>query len=174
MESFLLFLSTPIGKIIAASSVVAALITSVASLLNARSTNNRILEIEKTRQSGEIASFRYTKLFELMQEFNSVPAVIYDLENIKKLAEDSTTRYHSIEKIFERAEPLLDVNQSSEVLMAKKEAKQLSNKMVEQLHGNGEEVSLKDLLQKRQDFDQLAKMAISSGIKALTISSSGQ
>jgi len=34
--------------------------------------------------------------------------------------------------------------------------------------------SLKDLLQKRQEFDQLAKMAISSGIKALTNSFGGQ
>ena len=174
MEALSIFLATPIGEIITAAGVVAALIASLVNWINVRSTNSRLLEIEKTRQSGEMAAFRYTKLFELMQEFNNVPAVTYDLENMKKLREDSTTRYHSIEKIFERAEPLLDENQSYEALETKKEAEQLSNKMVKQLYENGEEVSLKDLLQKRQEFDQLAKTSISRGIKALAISSSGQ
>lgn len=172
MDQFLIFLSSPTGKIIAASSVLAALITSIIGLINIRFTNKRLLEIEKTRQSGEVSSFRYTKLYDLLEEFNKVPAVNYDLSDMKKLVEVSTARYHDIELIFERAEPLLEDNQTSDALAIKTEAENLSNRMVEMIYNGGEEVPLKDLLIKRRDFDQLAKKAISSGLKALTNQSS--
>jgi len=130
--------------------------------------NKRLLEIEKTRQDGEILAFRYTKLFEIFEEFNNVPPVNYDLSDMKKLVEDTTARYHSIERIFNRAQPLLEDAQTSEALAIKTEAELLSNKMVMQMYGGGEEVSLKELLIKRRDFDQLANIAISNGINALT------
>ena len=135
-------------------------------------TNRQLLEVEKTRQGGEIYSFRYTKLYDLFEEFNSVQTVNYDLFELKKLVELSTARYHKIERIFERAEPLLDNIQTSDALDMKSEAELLSNRMVEMLYGGGEDVLLKDLLIKRRDFDQLAKSAISAGIKALTNQSS--
>jgi len=124
--------------------------------------------LKKTRQSGEVSSFRYTKLYELLDEFNEVPAVNYDLSDMKKLVEVTTTRYHTIERIFERAEPLIDDTQKSDANKLKTEAERLSNKLVDMLYGGGEEVSLNDLLIRRRDFDQAAKKAISSGIKALT------
>ena len=124
--------------------------------------------MKKTRQSGEVSSFRYTKLYELLDEFNEVPAVNYDLSDMKKLVEVTTTRYHTIERIFERAEPLIDDTQKSDANKLKTEAERLSNKLVDMLYGGGEEVSLNDLLIRRRDFDQAAKKAISSGIKALT------
>ncbi|PIP41951.1 hypothetical protein COX18_01870 [Candidatus Desantisbacteria bacterium CG23_combo_of_CG06-09_8_20_14_all_40_23] len=128
--------------------------------------------MKKTRQSGEVSSFRYTKLYELLDEFNEVPAVNYDLSDMKKLVEVTTTRYHTIERIFERAEPLIDDTQKSDANKLKTEAERLSNKLVDMLYGGGEEVSLNDLLIRRRDFDQAAKKAISSGIKALTNQSS--
>ena len=128
--------------------------------------------MKKTRQSGEVSSFRYTKLYELLDEFNEVPAVNYDLSDMKKLVEATTTRYHTIERIFERAEPLIDDTQKSDANKLKTEAERLSNKLVDMLYGGGEEVSLNDLLIRRRDFDQAAKKAISSGIKALTNQSS--
>jgi len=128
--------------------------------------------LKKTRQSGEVSSFRYTKLYELLDEFNEVPAVNYDLSDMKKLVEVTTTRYHTIERIFERAEPLIDDTQKSDANKLKTEAERLSNKLVDMLYGGGEEVSLNDLLIRRRDFDQAAKKAISSGIKALTNQSS--
>lgn len=172
MNSIFDFLASPAGKVVAASSVLAALITSIIGLLNIRMTNKRLLEIEKTRQDGEVSSFRYMKLYELLNEFNEVPAVNYDLSDMKKLVEITTARFHIIERIFERAEPLLDSTQTTDAINLKAEAEQLSNKMVNMLYGGGEEVSLKDLLIKRRDFDQAAKKAISSGIKALTNQSS--
>ena len=172
MNLFFDFLASPAGKLLAASSVLAALITSVIGLLNIRMTNKRLLEVERTRQTGEVSSFRYTKLYELLEKFNEVPAVIYDFSDMKKLVEESTARYHTIERIFERAEPLLGDTQTSSAIKLKGEAECLSNKMVDMLYGGGEDVSLKDLLIKRRDFDQLAKKAISSGIKSLTNQSS--
>ena len=97
-----------------------------------------------------------------------MPAVNYDLSDMKKLVEVTTTRYHTIERIFERAEPLIDDTQKSDANKLKTEAERLSNKLVDMLYGGGEEVSLNDLLIRRRDFDQAAKKAISSGIKALT------
>ena len=172
MEQIFLFLDSPVGRIIAASSVLAALITSIVGLLNIRATNKRLLEVEKIRQSGEIFSFRYTKLYDLLGEFNSVPSINYDSSDMKQLVEDSTARYHKIEGVFEKAEPLLDDKQTSEALTIKAEAEKLSTRMVDIIYGGGEEVSLKELLIKRRDFDDKAKEAISSGIKALTNQSS--
>jgi 5'-3' exonuclease len=166
------FLASPVGKVLTASSVLAALITSIIGLLNIRMTNKRLLEVEETRQNGEVSSFRYIKLYELLDEFNEVPAVNYDLSDMKKLVEESTDRYHAIERIFERAEPLLDDTQTSDAVKLKAEAEHLSNRLVDMLYGGGEDISLKDLLIKRRDFDQVAKKAISSGIKELTNQSS--
>ncbi|WP_417529093.1 hypothetical protein [Marinomonas shanghaiensis] len=168
MDQLFLFLGSPIGKIIAASSVLAALITSIIGLINIRATNKRLLEVETARQSGEVLSFRYTKLYEILDEFNSVDSINYDLSKMQKLVEDSTARYHKIESIFEKAEPLLEDRHTSDALAIKTEADDLSAKMVNMIYGNGEDVSLKELLIKRRDFDQKAKEAISSGIKALT------
>lgn len=172
MNLFFEFLASPGGKVLAASSVLAALITSIIGLVNIRMTNKRLLEVEKNRQNGEVSSFRYTKLYELLEKFNEVPAVNYDLSDMKKLVEVATARYHTIERIFGMAEPLLDDTQTTDVLRLKAEAEHLSNKLVENLYGGGEKVSLKGLLIKRRDFDQVAKKAISSGIKALTNQSS--
>lgn len=168
MDQFFVFLDSPVGKIIAASSVLAAFITSIVGLINIRATNKRLLAVENFRQNGEVSSFRYTKLYELLDEFNSVPAINYDLSDMKKLVEDSTTRYHKVESVFEKAEPLLDDKHTLEALTIKVEADGLSNRMVDMIYGEGEEVSLNDLLIKRRDFDSKAKEAISSGIKALT------
>jgi len=41
------FLSSPAGKVLAVSSVLAALITSIIGLLNIRMTNKHLLEVEK-------------------------------------------------------------------------------------------------------------------------------
>ena len=172
MNQFIDFLASSAGELLSASSVVAVVISSVFGLLTIRMTNKRLLEVERTRQTGEVSSFRYSKLYELLEEFNEVPAVNYDLSDMKKLVEESTARYHTIERIFERAEPLLDDTQTSSAIKLKGEAEHLSNKMVDMRYGGGEDISLKDLLIKRRDFDQLAKKAISSGIKALTNQSS--
>ncbi|MCP4745676.1 MAG: hypothetical protein GY874_05970 [Desulfobacteraceae bacterium] len=167
MDQFLNFLSSPAVNILSASGVLAAFITSVIGIVKIRMTNKRLLEVEKTRQSGEVLSFRYTKLYELLEIFNSVPSVNYDLSDMKKLVEESTARYHTIERIFERAEPLLDGSQTSETLKVKAQAEKLSNEMVDMLYGGGEDVSLKELLIKRRDFDELSKKSISNGIQAL-------
>ncbi|WP_415894841.1 hypothetical protein ACMXYQ_11730 [Neptuniibacter sp. PT34_22] len=168
MNEFLVFLASPAGKIIAASGVIAALITSVFNVVNIRMTNRRLIEVESARQGGEVLSFRYTKLYELFEEFNRIPSVTYDLSNMKKLVQDTTDRFHSIERIFERAEPLISKALLSEAMTVRQEANELSRKMVEHVHGNGQDVSLKELMQKRQEFDELAKNAISSGLRALT------
>ncbi len=174
MEEILNFFGSPAGKILAASSVVAALVTSIVSLVNVKMTNRRLLDVETARQVGEISSSRYTKLYELMNEFNAVSAVNHDLSDTKKLVETTTERFHQVERIFERAESLLEDSHTSDALKLKLEAEYLSNKMVEMLYADGEEVSLKELLIKRRDFDQAVKIAISSSIKALTNSSTGK
>ena len=168
MDTVVNLLSSPTGKLLIASSVVAALVTSIFNFLSIRSTNKRLIDIEKSKQSGEIAAFQYSKLFEASLDLEKIPSVNYVISNMKQLVEDTTSRFHAIESIYNRIEPLLAEPASSTVSTVKADVTHLSNKMLDAKYGNGEQVSLRNLMLKRQAFEEQVKLAISRRIKVLT------
>lgn len=168
MDSLISFLSSDIGKLMAASSVIAALVTSIVNIFNIRATNKRVLEIETQKQNAELVTFRYTKLYEASLELGDVPGVIYDLENIQKLSDDINERYQRVKNIYRRVNPLLSINLSEKTREAEVKVQSIVNKATEAAYAGGESVSWKAVAERQQKFWEVFEDELSTNIKALT------
>jgi len=168
MNSIVDFFASDLGKFVAASSVLAALITSGINIFNIRSTNKRVLQIENNRQNTELNNFRFTKLYNTSLELEKIPAIIYDLDNVQKLSDDLNERYNRVKVLFNRVEPLMVEKLSVNTVEVLGEVELLTRKAVEAKYNNGEIVSWKDLAEKQQKFWEAFRVSLSNNIKALT------
>lgn len=157
-------------KAVGSTAGFGALLTSLFNFYTLRKQQGRMLEIEAFRKNSAVDTFRYTKLFEASAEIQALPPVTYDLSNIKKVVAQTAERHGLVQAIYKRVQPLIGASCRTDADRVADEEAALSKKLVEHLYGGGEEVPIKELLLKRQEFEQMASMAISSSLTALTIS----
>lgn len=155
-------------KVIGSTAGVAALITSVFSMISLRAQHRRLLEIEAFKKNTAIESFRHTKIFEALAEIQNFPPINYDLRDMKRVVSETTDRYGKLKAVFTRVSPLLDASCCTEPRKLTDEEEVLSRTLVEHLYTGGAEAPLKGLLLKRQEVEASIVKALSLNLSALT------
>lgn len=176
--------SSGAAKIIASSAVLAALITSLVNHIGLRKTNSRILEIEQIKRNSEMTTFRYTKIYEALEELSKLPAVEYDfldlingkvVNNQEKLAivtQNASNRYDAFKKIYYRVRPLMTASNAKTAQDIIERAEILSNEMVEKLHTDQKprDGHFTELMLTRQKAESEIEQVFSKEIANLTMS----
>jgi hypothetical protein len=164
VSEFMGFLSTELAKFILASSVLAALVTSIFNFINIRSNNKRLIELEKLKKDKQLIGFRYHKLYEASIEIRDLKSVKYDLDNREELFQDSTDRFHAIESIFIVVKPILDKPFKKGPSKLLVDCNEISKYIVQSFYGGG----LEELLQARLSFEESVIDSIEKSIESLT------
>jgi len=139
------------------SGVVAAIVSTLFGGIS-------IFLTHKLKRNSDISTFRYTKLYELNNEINSLTPTNYDLSNTQTLVNQSTDKHGKITAIYNKVLPLLNPKYKINPMSILIEEDKLSNKLVENLYASKvitENDLLKNLLFKRVEFEKAIKEAIS-------------
>jgi hypothetical protein len=185
MEFLEMLYSSGAAKLIASSAVLAALITSLVNYMGLRRTNSRLLEIEHMKSNSEMITFRYTKIYEALEELSKIPAIEYDFveqindqvvhnqEKLAKVTLNASYRYDTFKKVYYRVKPLLTVGNSITAQDIIDKAEILSNEMVEKLHTNQKprDGHFTELILTRQKAESAIEVAFSKEITCLTVGS---
>jgi hypothetical protein len=148
-------------QIILSSALIASLVSGIFNVLWA----------SKIKKNYDIDTFRYTKLYELNIELHSLTPMNYDLNNMENLANQSAERHGKVKDIYNKVFPLIGIKYRNKPSSILNEEEILSKKLVDWLYGNkkaiAEEVSVKELLLKRQDFEKSVKDACTSSLHSM-------
>lgn len=174
MDIFM-FLSSKLGKIVATSTVLAALITAAVIFIG----NHGHLRVENKRTKNEIKTFKYSELKDIYDELEDVLNTADDLPEVKdeayymQVVAAERDRYYKVEHIFEKARPLLDEAKIKEVVSLKTKAIRAAEQLSNHIHSDGDEATRHRLFDElrvvRLDFILAVKKAISAGIVSLKI-----
>lgn len=157
-------------KAVGSAAGFSALLTSLFNLYTLRKQHARLLEVEIFKKKSALDTFRYTKLFEASAEIQALPPVNYDLSNMKSLVTQTTERHGRVERIYRRIQPLITVTFRERADRAAGEEQVLSKKLIAHLYAGGQDAPLKELLLKRQEFEQVVVATISAALTAMTVS----
>jgi hypothetical protein len=164
--------------VLLSSGVLAAIVTSIINLISIKATNKRLLQIEELKNDNSINSFRYTKLFELNAELNSLPEIDYTIlekkngklvqsENKKtKVVGESTNRFSMFVKIYNKAKPLFDESIISELKDLISNEKAESNEIVKALYTGGNS-DISKLMTIRTELEEKLQESIVIQLRAL-------
>jgi len=161
------------------SGVLAATITSIINLISIKKTNKRLLDIENIKNKNSIQTFRYSKLFELNSELNTLPDIDYtylkkkdgkliqDKNLLAKVVGASTDRFSKLTKIYYKSRPLFDheIIKMVEDLIAKE--KDESNRIVANLYGSGEQNNISNLMNIRLELEENLRISIVKQLEKL-------
>jgi len=174
-------METNLLTILLSSGVIASVVTSIINLISIKTTNKRLLQIEKFKSDNSINTFRYTKLFELNAELNSLPDIDYTfLENkngklvqnqnkMAKVVGKSTDRFSEFVKIYNKAKPLFDENNISGLQNLIDSEKNESNTIVEALH-TGKNSDISALMKIRAELEEKLQESIVVQLRTLITS----
>lgn len=164
--------------ILLSSGVMASVIASIINLISIRTTNKRLLRIEEFKNDNSINTFRYTKLFELNVELNSLPDIDYTLqenkngklvyckEKVAKVVGESTNRFSMFVKIYNKAKPLFDESIITELQKLINDEKIESNKIVKALY-LGENSDISNLMEIRIKLEEELQESIIIQLRSL-------
>jgi len=145
------------------SLISAAVIAAIISTLIGGFFN--VVWQNKIKYNNDINTFRYTKLYELNVELNSLTPPSYDLSDVQGIVDQSAERQITIESIYNRAVPLIEKKHRENADQLRTEEIELSRKCVD-LYYKDKKISaenplLKEMLLKRQEFEKSVKMSFS-------------
>lgn len=170
-------------QIVLSSAVIAALIAGVFNLLAVRRTHKRLLELEGFKQNAELATFRYTRVYNAIEELQALPTVDYnflkaegdslvqDCEQFKRVVSEVSERYQKVLGIFERAGPLLDAALLARVEAAISEEHRQNDLLTEAVHTTSElpaGVNVITLMHVRQEAEATIRNAMTTQVRQLT------
>ena len=171
-------MKTELLTILLSSGVLASVVTSIINLVSIRATNKRLFQIEKFKSNNSITTFRYTKLFELNVELNNLPNIDYTMlekkngklvqnkEKVAKVVGESTNRFSTFVKIFNKARSLFDESVISEVQKLIDKEKTESNAIVKALY-TGEHSDISNLMNIRNKLEEKLHKSIVMKLRAL-------
>ncbi len=181
-----IFSSIPF-QVILSSAAISALITSIVNYRMVYKTNKNLLEIEIMKQESEITTFRYTRIFNALEEISALPIIdhtylklngqtlIQDEKLFQNVVEQKTTRYVSVTKIFERVRPLMDESFLPTAILIIEEANHQSDLLTEAIYTNKplpENLDVVTLSQTRENAEIEIIQSLNKQISSLTSATS--
>ena len=183
MENIAQIFDSSVFKIVLSSAVIAALITSVFNYVAVRNTNKRLVGIESMRIESELTAFRYTKVFDAIEEISNLPEIDYtylrregdrfvqDKALFGRLVSEATDRWATVTKVFERVKPLIDEAFLSDVDSAIAEVECQNTLMTKALYKNQPlpvGIDVVTLMQSRQIAEGSIIEAMNDQVRSLT------
>jgi hypothetical protein len=166
------------------SSVVAALVTSVFSLVSARSAGHRLAALEQAKQEDARNTFRYTKLYEALAELRALPPINYRFHEVGesgdlvesrdrfgRVVEETTTRYGIVNAIYGRVQPLIEPNLRAGADQLFTQEREISSQFAEYAIGGQElppGVDIVTLLDLRRGIEEAVLRAVREQFERLT------
>lgn len=161
--------------------VIAAIAASAFNYYSIRTTNRCVLQLEAARQMPEVNTFRYTRLYEVLEAIRKLPDIdsaygtivngkFVDRNKFNRVVEATTQRISEISKLYENVKPILDssIRGSVDKLMAEERA--MSGQLAARKGADAElpESVVADLIQLRFAVEEAFKDAVSRQIELLT------
>lgn len=158
-------------ELILSSGITVAIITGIFNWRELKENSRILKSIEESKYKNEVTKYRYIKLHELLTEIVSFEAVKYNISDTRsttKTVEEITHRYHNVVGKYIIAKSLIDNKYLSRVEEALRNEEIMSNLMVKSIYGNEIlDFELKDLLEKRLEFENAFINAIQSQVQDL-------
>lgn len=171
-------METNLFTILLTSGVITSVITSIISFISIKSTNIRLLQIEKFKNVNSINTFRYTKLFEFnfdLNNFSNIDDTFLEKQNGKFVHNDDKmgkilgkmkNRFLESVKIYNKAKPLFDEKFISGLQNLINSEKNESNIIAEVLL-TGKNSDVSELIKIRAELEEKLKESIVMQLRAL-------
>lgn len=167
------------NTLVLSSAVIASIITSISSLVVAKSNNAKIEKIEKLKYNNDIQKDRYfdlKKYNSLLRELPSINYSLYDAnmelseERMKVIVSEATKRFHRVKDIYETVNPLIKTEYLRVTNEMFEEESIKASEMTRKIYENeldNDKNSLKELLLTRQECEVNLKNALAIQIKEI-------
>jgi hypothetical protein len=135
------------------------------------------------KRESELTTFRYLTIYHAFEELNKLPDINYtfgklkdnkvvqDKELLKNIIVQTTERYSTVVKIFNRVKPLIDEKFLADVISTMEEVKRQSDLLTKDLFTNspiGEDIDTITLTEARKKVEIVILDALRCQVSALT------
>ena len=170
------FFSSTAFHLVLTSGVVAALLTCLFNYLSIRSTNNRLLQIERQKRSHDIGTQRLTMLRGALDDLSKLASTgeswtnaLLGKANLPDIAAAEAKKFMEVRSIYDRSMPFLDTDLISPIENIKKDQLELAHKMASGLDSPSDDLklSLNSLLALYTNFETVFRTSLGDQIVRL-------